>query len=262
MLRPRIIPCLLVHNRGLVKTCQFTDPTYVGDPVNAVRIFNEKEVDELLVLDIDATVKGHEPNYELIAQLAAECRMPLAYGGGVKCVEQVERIIGLGVEKVAFSSAAIADPDFITAAAKKVGSQSIAVVADVRADNKGGYRVFTHNGTLKTGQTPADLASMAEKAGAGEFIVNNVDRDGIGNGYDLTLVARCRAACGLPMTILGGAGSLDDIKGLFDSYSLIGAAAGSLFVFKGKYRAVLINYPCREVKENMFMCGSVSGRIA
>jgi len=250
MLRPRIIPCLLVHNGGLVKTRQFTDPTYVGDPVNAVRIFNEKEVDELLVLDIDATVKGHEPNYELIAQLAAECRMPLAYGGGVKSVEQVERIIGLGVEKVAISSAAIADPDFITAAANKVGSQSIAVVADVRADDKSGsYCIFTHNGTVKTGQTAEELASLVEKAGAGEFIVNNIDRDGMGNGYDLDLVKRCREAIHLPITVLGGVGSLDDIKVLVDCFPIIGAAAGSLFVFKGKYRAVLINYPERKRKE-------------
>lgn len=248
MLRPRIIPCLLVHNRGLVKTRQFTDPTYVGDPVNAVRIFNEKEVDELMVLDIDATVKGHEPNYELIAQLAAECRMPLAYGGGVKRVEQVERIIGLGVEKVAISSAAIADPGFITAASRKVGSQSIAVVADVRADQKDGYSVFTHNGTLNTAQTPVELASMAEEAGAGEFIVNNIDRDGMGNGYDLALVAQCRAACALPITVLGGAGSLGDVKGLIEKFPIIGAAAGSLFVFKGKYRAVLINYPDPKIK--------------
>ena len=243
MLRPRIIPCLLVHNRGLVKTRQFTDPTYVGDPVNAVRIFNEKEVDELLVLDIDATVKGYEPNYEFIAQLAAECRMPLAYGGGVKSVEQVERIIGLGVEKVAISSAAIADPDFITTAARKVGSQSIAVVADVRADDRGGYRIFTHNGTVKTGRAPVELASIVEEAGAGEFIVNQIDRDGMGNGYDLELVAQCKAVCSLPMTVLGGAGSLDDIKALIEKFPIIGAAAGSLFVFKGKYRAVLINYP-------------------
>jgi len=251
MLRPRIIPCLLVHNRGLVKTRQFTGPTYVGDPVNAVRIFNEKEVDEILVLDIDATVKGHEPNYELIAQLAAECRMPLAYGGGVKSVEQVERIIGLGVEKVAISSAAIADPDFIMAAARKVGSQSIVVIADVRACDKGGYQVFTHNGTVKTGQTPVELSSMVEEAGAGEFIVNNIDRDGMGNGYDLELVAQCRAACGLPMTVLGGAGSLDDVMALISSSPIIGAAAGSLFVFKGRYRAVLINYPDHRTKENL-----------
>lgn len=252
MLRPRIIPCLLIHNLGLVKTRQFIDPIYVGDPLNAVRIFNEKEVDELLVLDIDVTVKGREPNYELIAQLAAECRMPLAYGGGVKTVEQVESIVSLGVEKVAISSAAIADPEFITAAARKVGSQSIVVVADVRANNKGGYQVFTHNGKVKTDKTVTEIASMVEQAGAGEFIVNNIERDGMGSGYDLELVAGCRAACGLPMTILGGAGSLDDVNRLINHFPIIGAAAGSLFVFKGKYRAVLISYPDREAKELLY----------
>lgn len=248
MLRARIIPCLLVHDRGLVKTRRFSDPTYVGDPVNAVRIFNEKRVDELLVVDIDATVKGHEPNYRLIAELAAECRMPLAYGGGIKSADQVERIIRLGVEKVAISAAAITDPGLITAAAQKVGSQSVAVVADVRADGEGGYRVFTHNGTIETDQTPEQVARIAEQAGAGEFIVNNIDRDGMGNGYDLDLVARCREVTGLPITALGGAGSLDDIRTLIDKFPIIGAAAGSLFVFKGKYRAVLINYPDRERK--------------
>ncbi len=252
MLRPRIIPCLLVHNKGLVKTSQFTDPTYVGDPLNAVRIFNEKEVDELIVLDIDATVKGHEPNFELIAQLAAECRMPLAYGGGVKSVKQVERIIGLGVEKVAISSAAIANPELIAEASRRVGSQSIAVVADVRSDEKGSYRVFTHNGTVQTTQTAQELARMVVEAGAGEFIINNIERDGIGSGYDLELVEQCRAACSLPITVLGGAGSLDDVKVLIERYPVIGGAAGSLFVFKGKYRAVLINYPDRVQKERLF----------
>lgn len=253
MLRPRIIPSLLVHNGGLVKTRQFTDPTYVGDPLNAVRIFNEKEVDELMVLDIDATVKGREPDYDLIAQLAAECRMPLAYGGGVKSVRQVERIIGLGVEKVAISSAAIANPDFITEAARKVGSQSIAVVADVRADDQGGYRVFIHNGTVQTTQTVVELARRVEDVGAGEFIVNNIDRDGMGSGYDLDLAAQCRAACSLPITVLGGAGSLDDIKALIERFPIIGAAAGSLFVFKGKHRAVLLNYPNRTRKNDLLM---------
>lgn len=252
MLRPRIIPCLLLHNRVLVKTRQFNDPAYVGDPVNAVRIFNEKEVDELMLLDIDATVQGLEPNYELIAQLAAECRMPLAYGGGIKNAKQIDRIVGLGVEKVAISSAAIADPELITTAARKVGSQSITAVADVRADNEGGYRVCTNNGTIETAWKAAEFANMIAEAGAGEFIINNIDRDGMGNGYDLELVAQCRAACNLPITVLGGAGSLDDLKKLIALHPIIGAAAGSLFVFKGKYRAVLINYPNGKNKDQLF----------
>lgn len=254
MLLPRIIPCLLVHDRGLVKTRQFADPTYVGDPVNAVRIFNEKQVDELLVVDIDASVCGHEPNYELIAQLAAECRMPLAYGGGVTRAEQVERIVKLGVEKVAIGAAAIVNPELITQAAAKVGRQSIAVVADVRANGQGCYQVFTHNGTRAAGLAPEALARRAQESGAGEFIVNNIDRDGMMNGYDLDLVARCRAACSLPMTVLGGAGSLDHLKALIEAFPIIGAAAGSLFVFKGKYRAVLISYPDGARKRGLIAC--------
>lgn len=262
MLRPRIIPCLLVHDRGLVKTRQFAEPTYVGDPVNAVRIFNEKQVDELLVVDIDASVRGHEPNYELIAQLAAECRMPLAYGGGVTRAEQVERIIKLGVEKVAIGAAAIANTQLITQAADRVGSQSIAVVADVRADGEGVYQAFTHNGTRAAGLSPEALARRAQESGAGEFIVNNIDRDGMMNGYDLDLVARCRAACSLPLTVLGGAGSLDHLKALIEQFPIIGAAAGSLFVFKGKYRAVLINYPGQEKKEVLFPSTECQGGCA
>ncbi|RYE49443.1 MAG: imidazole glycerol phosphate synthase cyclase subunit [Hyphomicrobiales bacterium] len=253
MLRPRLIPCLLLRNGGLVKTRQFRDATYVGDPINAVRIFNEKEVDELLVIDIDATVRGREPNYDLIAQMAAECRMPLTYGGGVCTPEQVQHIIKLGVEKVALSSAAIANLALISDAARIVGSQSIAVVADVRRRTDGSFEVFTHSGTKATGKAPEAVAHLAAEAGAGEFIVNDIDRDGMLAGYDLALVARCRAATSLPMSILGGAASLDDIAGLFAQYPIIGAAAGSLFVFKGKYRAVLINYPDRRRKEELFI---------
>lgn len=260
MLRARIIPCLLVHDRGLVKTRRFEEPTYVGDPVNTVRLFNEKEVDELLVVDIDATVEGREPNYQLISELAAECRMPLAYGGGVCTVEQVERIIKLGVEKVAISAAALASPALVSEAAHRVGSQSVVVVADVRTAG-GRYEVFTHNGTRTTGHTVEQVAQMADRNGAGELVVNNIDRDGMGGGYDLALIARCRAETGLPITALGGAGSLDDIKALIKRFPIIGAAAGSLFVFKGRYRAVLINYPDRRKNEGLFhSTASVGGR--
>ncbi|MFY0610403.1 MAG: imidazole glycerol phosphate synthase subunit HisF [Hyphomicrobiaceae bacterium] len=261
MLRPRIIPCLLIHERGLVKTRQFTDPTYVGDPVNAVRIFNEKEVDELLVVDIDATVHGREPNYELIGQMAAECRMPLAYGGGITSVDQVERIIRLGVEKVAIGSAAMSNPSLITEAAKKLGSQSVAIVADVKGDGQGEYRVHTHSGTIKTDHTIKQAALLADEAGAGELIVNNIERDGMGNGYDLHLVEHCRATTRLPITVLGGAGRLDDIKELIHHFPIIGAAAGSLFVFKGKYRAVLINYPDRARKDALVVDARMAEQV-
>src|SRR3990167_808173 len=185
MLRPRITPCLLVHNGGLVKTVGFKAPKYVGDPINAVRIFNEKEPDELMVLDIDATATGVEPNFRLIAQFAAECRMPLCYGGGVKTVEQAKRIIGLGVEKVAISSAALGDPGLIPRIAAGIGRQSVVVVLDVRKRSSGtDYDVWTHNGQKSTGRSPVEAAREAEATGAGEIVVNSIDNDGQMKGYD------------------------------------------------------------------------------
>lgn len=249
MLRPRLIVSLLVHRGGLVKTRQFGDPKYVGDPVNAVRIFNEKEVDELIVTDIDATRNGSEPNFDLIARLANECRMPLCYGGGVRDVATIDRIIDLGVEKVALSASIIADPGLISAAAAHVGAQSIVAVMDVKKTGlRRRYEVVTLNATVRTGVDPVVFARQAESAGAGEIVVNSVDRDGMMGGYDLDLLAGIRDAVSLPITSLGGAGSLEDIRQLYSEQGLIGAAAGSLFVFKGKYRAVLINYPNRREK--------------
>ena len=208
----RITPCLLVQNYGLVKTRQFREPKYVGDPINAVRIFNEKEVDEIMVVDIDASTKQREPDYALIKNLAAECRMPLCYGGGVKKVEQVERIIALGVEKVAIISAAIEDPDLISASAKIVGNQSVVVVLDVKSSAKTGkYELFTHNATRATKRDPVETAKQMEQLGVGEIILNSIDRYGMMKGYDLDLVQQIRDAVGVPMTVLGGAGSLKDI---------------------------------------------------
>ena len=252
MLRPRIIPCLLLRNGGLVKTVQFTDDKYVGDPVNAVRIFNEKEADELMVVDIDASATGAEPNLRLIGQIAVECRMPLCYGGGIKTVDQASRIIGLGVEKIAISSAAVHDPDLIPAIAHEVGSQSVVVVFDVtRQPDDQGYEIRTHNGRRSTGKMLGELISQASSLGAGEILVNSIDRDGTMQGYDLTLARSVRAATPLPMTILGGASSLADIRQLIAECGVVGAAAGSLFVFKGARRAVLISYPSPAQKDDL-----------
>ncbi|WFL78721.1 AglZ/HisF2 family acetamidino modification protein [Altererythrobacter arenosus] len=252
MLRPRIVPCLLIHEGGLVKTVRFRDPTYVGDPINAVRIFNEKESDELVVLDIDASANGVEPDFKLIEHLAAECRMPLCYGGGVTTVDQAKRIISLGVEKVALSSAAVANPDLISAIADSVGRQSTVVVIDTRKRTFGSnYDVYTHNGTRKTGLAPTDFAQQAEARGAGEIIVNSIDRDGTLKGYDVGLARQMRAAVNTPLSFLGGAGRLEDIESLIREVGVVGASAGSLFVFKGKYRAVLINYPQPASKEEL-----------
>ncbi|TDO77447.1 cyclase [Flavobacterium chryseum] len=258
MLRPRIIPCLLVHEKGLVKSVNFKNHKYVGDPINAVRIFNEKEVDELMVIDIDATVENREPDYKMIEYLAAECRMPLCYGGGVKTVEQAQKIFSLGVEKIAVSSAIIEDPDFITRMAEKVGTQSVVAVLDVKKKLLGGYEVYTHNGKKKTGKNPVEFAKELEKLGIGEIVINSIDNDGVMKGYDMGIIEKIREAVSIPMTVLGGAGSLEDIKQLIKKFGIIGASAGSLFVFKGVYKAVLINYPSREEKDNLIMDNYIS----
>ncbi len=254
MLRPRIIPCLLVHQGGLVKTQAFKDPKYVGDPINAVRIFNEKEADELMVLDIDATVKNVAPDFALIAKLAAECRMPLCYGGGVTMAEQAARIVDMGVEKVAVSAAAIANPYLLTEMAAAVGRQSVVAVLDVRKRTglfAKGHEVCTHNAKTAHKLDPISLARQLQDAGAGEVVVNSVDRDGQMQGYDLELAMQFKLALKVPVTFLGGAGSLDHLSELVSSLGVVGGAAGSLFVFKGKYRAVLINYPTPEQKKQL-----------
>ncbi len=251
MLRPRIIPCLLVRKKGLVKTTHFREEKYVGDPINAVRIFNEKEADELVVLDIDATVKGTGPDMKMIQFWAKECRMPLCYGGGVKTVEQAKAIIGLGVEKVALSSAAIENPALVTSIADEVGSQSVVVVLDVKRTRSGDYEIWTHNATRNTGNSPVEFSRQLQSLGVGEIVVNSIDRDGEMKGYDLEIAARVREAVTTPMSVLGGAGSLEDISALIRRFGVIGAAAGSLFVFKGPYRAVLINYPNAADKERI-----------
>jgi cyclase len=252
VLRPRIIPCLLVHEGGLVKTAGFKEPKYIGDPINAVKIFNEKEADELIVLDIDATVAGTEPNYKLIANLAAECRMPLCYGGGVRSAEQARRIIGLGVEKVSISAAALADPPLVTRVADEIGRQSVVVVLDAKKRLLArDPEVWTHNGTRNTKRSVLDVAQQMESLGAGEIVLNSIDLDGQMKGYDLALAARVREALHIPMTVLGGAGSLSDIGRLVETCGVVGAAAGSLFVFKGAYRAVLISYPNAALKEDL-----------
>ena len=252
MLRPRIIPTLLLHDKGLVKTVNFKSPKYVGDPINAVRIFNEKEVDELAFFDIDATVQKKEPNYILIEKLANQSRMPLCYGGGVKTVEQAQRIFGLGIEKIALSSVVIQNPQLVTQIANRVGSQSVIVVLDVKKKLFGGYEIFTHNGKKTTGINPFNFAKEMEQLGAGEIIINSIDQDGVMKGYDLALIEKLAESISIPLTVLGGAGSLADIEKVIDRHGVIGVAAGSLFVFKGPYKAVLINYPSKLEKNKVF----------
>lgn len=249
MLRPRVIPCLLIRNNGLIKTQQFGNDKYVGDPINAVRIFNEKEADELIVLDIDASAQSREPDYRMIENLATECRMPLCYGGGITSAEQARRIMSLGVEKISLSTAVVARPALVTEIAEQVGSQSVVAVLDVRKRTLGGHSVYARNGSRDTGKDPVKFAAELEALGAGEIVINSIDQDGQMKGYDLKLARKVRAAVHVPLTLLGGAGSLADIRAVVDEFGIIGAAAGSLFVFKGTYRAVLINYPSRAERE-------------
>ncbi|AZA77671.1 MULTISPECIES: AglZ/HisF2 family acetamidino modification protein [Chryseobacterium] len=251
MLRPRIIPCLLVHDKGLVKTENFKKPRYLGDPMNAVRIFNEKEVDEIIILDIDATAEGRGPDFKMIEHWAEECRMPLCYGGGVTTVEQAQRIFSLGVEKIAFSSGALKNPQLIKEISDKVGSQSVVVVLDVKKKLFGGYEVYTHNGKKSTGKSPFELIKEFERLGAGEIVINSIDNDGVMKGYDMKLMETARKETTLPMTAIGGAGTMDDVGQLINKFGIIGASAGSLFVYKGKLKAVLINYPNFKEKEEI-----------
>ena len=226
-----------------MKTTRFVDPKYVGDPLNAVKIFNEKEVDELMFVDIDATVKTREPNMPLLRNLANESRMPLCYGGGVTRADQALRIISTGFEKVSVSSAALAKPSLIKDMSEAIGGQSVVVTLDVKANRMfSGYTIYTHNGKQKHKQPLLEFCQQAVELGAGEIIINSIDRDGKMEGYDLDLARQVRAVIDTPMTMLGGAGRTEDMQSLIDAVGVVGAAAGSMFVFRGPYRAVLISY--------------------
>lgn len=245
MLRTRVIPCLLLQGEGLVKTVRFKDPTYVGDPINAVRIFNGLEVDEILLVDIAATVRSSRPNFRLIEYVASECFMPLGYGGGIRSIDDIRTIMSLGVEKFVINAQAVAEPEFVKRAADTFGSQSVVVSIDARRRMLGRYEAYTHNGTRKVGMDPVRLAETVQNAGAGEIILNSIDRDGTMQGFDLDLIRRVTAAVSIPVVACGGAGSLHDLREAVVAGRAAAVAAGSLFVFHGKHRAVLINYPAQ-----------------
>tara|TARA_B100002019_G_C21139818_1_gene532601 strand:+ start:129 stop:932 length:804 start_codon:yes stop_codon:yes gene_type:complete len=257
MLNPRIIPCLLLDNGGLVKTTNFKSPKYIGDPTNAIRTFNEMFVDELIFLDINASKYGQEPNYALIKKLSSECNMPLCYGGGLKSLNQIEKIISYGVEKIAINSAAFIDTNLISEAIKIFGTQSLVLSVDVRRkvnSFKEKYEIF--NVCLNKSKLPK-LSSHIKKMqgiGVGEIIVNSVDKDGTMSGYDHDLIDFLKPKINVPFTILGGASDYKDFKDLYKKYGLVGMAAGSVFVFQGQYRAVLINYPNKSEKNSLFNC--------
>jgi cyclase len=225
-----------------VKTQKFANPKYVGDPINAIRIFNEKEVDELLVLDIDASKERREPNYQLIEELAGECFMPLTYGGGITTVEQAQRIYALGVEKLSIQTAALSDFAVVTEIATRYGNQAVVVSIDVKKNLLGQHRLYASATEKTVGRDWQEFLKAAVSAGAGEVLVNSVDRDGTMSGMDLSLIQTAAAACSVPLIACGGAGSLADIRAAV-SAGASAVAAGAFFVYYGKHRAVLITYP-------------------
>jgi len=240
------MPCLLLKGRSLVKTVKFKDPAYIGDPINAVRIYNEKEVDELIFLDITATTAGKEPPYQVLHEIASECFMPVAYGGGIRRLEQIRDILNLGIEKVIINSYAFEDPGFISQAAEQFGSQAIVASIDVRKRLFGKYEVYTHSGRKATGLDPVIWAQKMEAMGAGEIMLTSIDRDGTQEGYDIDLVKKVSAAVNIPLIACGGAGKVEDFGLAVKEGGASACAAGSMVVYYGRNRAVLINFPTRQ----------------
>lgn len=251
MFQARVIPCLLLRGNGLVKTKKYKDAVYIGDPVNAVRIFSDKEVDEIVILDIDASRIGHEPNYELIAEMAGEAFMPVTYGGGVRSLTQIRRLIRSGVEKVVINSLATESTDLIREAVDVFGSQAIVGGVDVRRKMFGGFSVVAKSATVATGLNLQTHIQSLVQAGVGELFINDVDRDGTMAGYDLDLV-RAVAKSPVSVVVCGGAGNIQHLSQAVHEGGASAVAAGSMFVFHGKHRAVLINYPKASELEMIF----------
>jgi len=245
VIRPRVIPCLLLKNEGLVKTVKFKDPKYLGDPINIVRIFNDKEVDELVFLDILATVENRRPNFELLGKITSECFMPLGYGGGIRTLEDVKQLLSMGVEKIVLNTSAVENPSLIRAAADYAGSQAVVISLDVKKTLLGKYEVYTRGGKKGTGLDPVKFAVEMEKQGAGELFLNSIDRDGTMQGYDLELVRRVADSVTVPVVACGGAGNIQHLAEAIQA-GASAAAAGSMFVFQGPLRGVLISYPAQE----------------
>ncbi|MBL7703060.1 MAG: imidazole glycerol phosphate synthase subunit HisF [Ferruginibacter sp.] len=252
MKRVRVIPVLLLHKGGLVKSVRFKNHKYVGDPINAVKIFNEKEVDEIIILDIDATREKRPPDIEKIKEIAGEAFIPMAYGGGITTIEEIRQLFYLGVEKIILNHTAVHNPGLVTNAAAMVGSQSVVVSVDVKKNLFGKYKVYTKNGTENTGMDPIDFCIKMQEAGAGEIMLNSIDRDGTYTGYDLGLVENVSARLRIPVIICGGANEVDGFyPAIRQGASAL--AAGSMFVFQRPHQAVLISYPSQtELKTKLF----------
>jgi imidazole glycerol-phosphate synthase subunit HisF len=243
LLKNRVIPVLLLKNKGLYKTRKFKSPVYLGDPINIARIFNEKEVDELIILDTNASKLNNSPNFEFIKNITNECFMPLSYGGGVYSIDQMSKLFSIGIEKIILNTAAIYNFELVTDAIKEFGSSSIVIGIDVKRSIFGNYCVFNHSRKKNTNLKPLEYAKKINKAGAGEIFLNSVERDGTMNGYDIKLIKKITSQVNIPVIASGGAGSLDHLKEAIKLAGASAVSAGSLFVFTGKHKAVLINYP-------------------
>ncbi len=250
MFRPRVIPCLLLKDKGLVKTINFQNPNYIGDPINAVRIFNDFEADELVFLDIDASKNGKTADLEFVKKIGEEAFMPFAVGGGISSIDKIRSILNNGAEKVVLNTHAIENPEFVKEAAGIFGSQSIIVSIDVKKGSEG-YKVYTRSGTKDTGLDAIKTAELMEQMGAGELIINSIDKDGTMEGYDLEIIKAVSKTVKIPTIALGGAGKLSDLSKAIKS-GAAAVAAGSIFVYSGKNKGILINYPDRRELEEVF----------
>jgi imidazole glycerol-phosphate synthase subunit HisF len=250
----RVIPVLLIHEQGLVKSVKFRNYKYVGDPINAVRIFNEKEVDEIAILDIDKTRESRKPDVERIREIVSEAFMPVSYGGGITTTEEVKNILAAGVEKVILNSGAYRNPSLVTEVAKKFGSQSVVVSIDYKKNMLGKVSVYIENGTVNTRKNPVEYAKEMENAGAGEILLNAISRDGSFAGYDLEMINHVSNTINIPLIAVGGASGLQDFKEAAKS-GASAVCAGSMFVFQRPHRAVLISYPSQKELEDHVYAG-------
>ena len=252
MLRPRIFPTLLINGIGLIKTIKFENPRYIGDPLNAAKIFTEKGVDELAVLDRMATSQGRVISHEIITRISEECSMPVSAGGGIKNLEQIRLLLKAGAEKIIINTYAIDHPDFVKEAVDYFGSSTIVISIDVKKIHGGGYHVFTHSGQQELNKNPEEIATLMEKNGAGEILINSIDCDGMMEGYDLNLIKRVADSISIPIIACGGAGKLEDLYLAIKEGHASAATAGSMFIFQGKKRAVLINFPSKKDLQTLF----------
>ena len=252
MFRPRVIPCLLLKNNGLVKSVKFKNYTYIGDPLNAVKIFNEKKADELIFLDITATKEKRNIDLNLVKNIGEECNMPFAVGGGIRNIKEIREIINAGAEKVIINSYAVENPEFIHEASDEFGSSTIVVSMDVKKKLFGRKQLYTYGGRHSTGLDPVSFARLMQEMGAGEIIINSIDKDGTMSGYDLELIRLVSESVTIPVVASGGAGKINDFKAAVNQSYASAVAAGSMFVFHGPRKAVLVNYPDKEELKRIF----------